>query len=135
MTSRELEEYGELRRTIRERGTTRVWVALVGVIAWGALAVATASLTVLPVATLLPLLVLALTFELVYGLHVGVERIGRYIQVYFESEAGEAGWESRAMRFGRAFPRSGPDPLFGVFFVLAAVLNLIPAALDQAVAI
>lgn len=128
MTSREIEEFRALRETIRERSTARVWVALAGVAVWAALTVATAALVELPVATLLPLLVLALTFELVFGLHTGVERVGRYLQVFFESDA-EPGWEHVAMEYGRRFPGSGPDPLFAAHFWTAIVLNLVPAAL------
>ena len=84
MTPRELEEYKALRATIRERGTTRVWVFVTGLIAWGGLTVATASLATLPIATLLPLLILAGTFEAVFSIHTGVERVGRYLQVFVE---------------------------------------------------
>ena len=33
MTPRELEEYRALRETIRERGTARVWIFVVGLVA------------------------------------------------------------------------------------------------------
>ena len=33
------------------------------------------------------------------------------------------------MEFGRRFPGSGPDPLFGRLFVLAISVNYLPAAL------
>ena len=60
MTSREREEYRALRATIRERGTARVWLFVVGIMAWAALLFATASVTPeLPIAVLLPLLALA----------------------------------------------------------------------------
>ena len=113
MTPRELEEYSALRATIRERGTARVWVFLAGLAIWAALTVATAALASLPVATLLPLLTLAATFEIVFALHTGVERIGRYIQVFFEAP-GERSWEHTAMAYGRMFPGGGSDPLFTV---------------------
>jgi hypothetical protein len=87
MTPRELEEYRTLRDTIRQRGTTRIWVFLAGLTAWAALTVATAALAALPIATLLPLLILAAAFEAVFSLHVGVERIGRYVQVFFEDDS------------------------------------------------
>ncbi|OLC51784.1 MAG: hypothetical protein AUH43_01735 [Acidobacteria bacterium 13_1_40CM_65_14] len=90
MTAREQEEYSALRATIRERGTTRVWVFLVGLVAWGALTVATAALASTPVAVLLPLLILAAAFEAVLALHVGVERIGRYLQVFYEDQDEDA---------------------------------------------
>jgi hypothetical protein len=129
MTSREIEEYRSLRATIRERSTARVWIALAGVSVWGGLALTTAALFELPVATLLPLLVLLLTFEIVFAIHTGVERVGRYIQVFFEDEATDRGWEHQAMEFGRRFPSGGPDPLFCGAFWSATVLNIIPAAL------
>ena len=154
MTSRELEEYRALRDTIRERGTTRVWAFLAGLTAWAALTVATAALAALPVATLLPLLVLAATFEAVFSLHVGVERIGRYVQVFFENDAPPgvidqrdglepvarattpgAGWEHVAMAFGRPSAGSSLDPTFATFFILAAVLNFVPVILAEPVRI
>ena len=70
MTPRELTEYRTLRDTIRQRGTTRLWVFLAGLAAWAALTLATAALAALPVATLLPLLILAAAFEAVFSLHV-----------------------------------------------------------------
>src|SRR3954470_4153172 len=77
MTSRELEEYRALRDTIRERGTARHWIVVVGFGLWGALALAVAVLAAPPVATLLPLLVLAVVFEAIFAIHTGVERVGR----------------------------------------------------------
>src|SRR6185295_3122329 len=103
MISREQEEYRALRDTIRERGTTRIWVFLAGIVAWGALTIATAALASLPIATFLPLLILAATFEGVFNIHVAVERIGRYIQVFLEDDGG---WEHVAMAVGR--PLKGP---------------------------
>jgi hypothetical protein len=125
MTPRDLEEYKALRDTIRERGTARVWIALAGLTAWAGLTIATAALATLPVATLLPLLILAFAFEVVFSLHTGVERIGRYIQVFFEEEDSR-GWEHTAMAYGGTFG-GGSDPIFVSFFQIAAVLNFIPA--------
>jgi hypothetical protein len=125
MTPRDLEEYKALRDTIRERGTTRVWIVLAGLTAWGGLTIATASLATLPVATLLPLLILATAFEVVFALHTGVERIGRYIQVFLEEED-SPGWEHVAMAYGGTF-RGGGDPTFANLFLIAAILNFVPA--------
>jgi hypothetical protein len=130
MTPRELEEYRALRETIRERGTARSWVVLGGMVAWGALTIATAALATLPVATFLPLLILAITFEVVFSLHVGVERIGRYIQVFLEDDGG---WEHVAMTLGPPLKGTGADPLFTAHFILATVLNIVPALLAQPV--
>ena len=127
MTPRDLEEYKALRETIRERGTTRVWMVLAGLTAWAGLTIATAALATLPVATLLPLLILATTFEVVFSLHTGVERIGRYIQVFFEEEEEDSrGWEHVAMAYGGAFGGGG-DPMFANSFHIATVLNFVPA--------
>jgi hypothetical protein len=123
LTPREVEEYRALRATIRERGTTRVWVVLVGVAGWGGLVLATAAVMPLPVATVLPLLFLATTFEIVFALHTGVERIGRYIQVFFEDGSG---WEHAAMAFSQT-AGGGVDPLFANYFRIAAILNFVPA--------
>jgi hypothetical protein len=138
MTPRELEEYRALRDTIRQRGTARVWVFLAGLTAWAALTVATAALAALPVAALLPLLILAAAFEAVFSLHVGVERIGRYVQVFFEDESPEGAqpgevrkWEHVAMTFGRPLTGSSIDPLFAMFFILATFLNFVPVFLAE----
>ena len=135
MTERELEEYRALRATIRERSTARVWIALVGAGLWAALTVTTAALAALPVATLLPLLFLALTFEIVYALHTGVERIGRYLQVFFEDDHSARSWEHAAMAYGSTYPGGGSDPLFTMYFCTATVFNFIPTAFAGAVAI
>ena len=138
MTPRELEEYRTLRDTIRQRGTARVWVFLAGFGMWAALTVATAALAALPVATLLPLLILAAAFEAVFSLHVGVERIGRYVQVFFEDDSPEGAepgelrnWEHVAMTFGRPLPGGVIDPLFAMFFMSATVLNFVPVLLAE----
>ena len=127
MTPRELEEYRALGATIRERGTARVWIFLAGLLGWAALTVATAALAELPVATLLPLLILAADFEVVLTLHTGVERIGRYIQVFLEDEG--VGWEHEAMAYGRSFPAGSSDPLFTPYFLIAALFNFVPVIL------
>jgi hypothetical protein len=130
MAFQQQEEYRALRKTIEGRGTARVWVLVAGITAWGALTMATAALAKLPVATFLPLLVLAVTFEAVFSLHVGVERIGRYLQVFHE-DAG--GWEHAAMAFGRPLAGTGTDPLFVAHFLIATLLNIVPALLAEPV--
>jgi hypothetical protein len=131
MTAREQEEYAALRATIRERGTARVWVFVAGIAGWAALAVATAALAATPVATLVPLLVLASVFEAVFALHVGVERVGRYIQVFHETEAAGAGWEHTAMAFGPTKGAATTDALFSIPFLLAGLFNLMPALIME----
>jgi hypothetical protein len=121
------DEYVALRQTIRERGTARVVLVPLVFLGWAACAIATAAFITMAVSTLVPLLVLAAGFEAIFALHVTVERVGRYLQVFHEQEAG--GWEHVAMRFGERFPGSGPDALFARLFVLAAAANFLPAAL------
>src|SRR5712692_9234140 len=156
MTPRELAEYRALRETIRERGTARLWIFIAGLVAWAGLVIATAALAALPVATLLPLLVLAGVFEAVVSLHVGVERIGRYIQVFFEDDppvgvtderdgASRSGvgvgphaisnWEKTAMAFGRGYRGGATDPLFAAVFLAATLLNFVPVLIAEPVAI
>jgi uncharacterized membrane protein len=132
MTQREADEYKALRDTIRERGTARVWIFVVGLLGWSALVMSTAALAALPLATLLPLLVLSAVFEAVFSLHTGVERIGRYLQAFHEEGAG---WEHAAMAYGRAHGGSGTDPLFTAFFIIAIVANFVPVLIAEPVAV
>jgi hypothetical protein len=134
MTSRELEEYKALRDTIRERGTARHWIVAVGLGLWAGLTVAVAAVLAVPVATLIPLLVLAAVFEVVFALHTGVERVGRYLQVFHEQSEEAAAWERVAMNYGRAFGGGGIDALFSPIFCVATLLNFIPAVLSGPVA-
>jgi hypothetical protein len=133
MTPREIEEYRALRATIGQRGTMRVWLFLLTMTAWAAATIATTALAALPVATLLPLLVLASGFEAVVQLHTGVERIGRYLQVFYAEPDSTREWERTAMAYGHAYPRPGTDPLFGMLFVLATVSNFVPVLLAEPV--
>jgi hypothetical protein len=117
-----LSEYEALRATIRTRGTARVGLFVAGLSIWAALAV-TLMLTPTPsVSTVIPLVVLVGTFEAVFALHVGVERIGRYLQVFYSDR-----WEETAMAFGPPLAGTGSDPLFAWIFVLAILCNLFAA--------
>jgi hypothetical protein len=124
MTEHELHEYRELRATIRERGSARVWVMVVGIASWAAIEVAVSTVGPTPLATLVPLVVLAAAFEAIFALHAGVERIGRYLDV-FHADA----WESAAAAFGRPSGAIRVDPLFVGIFAVATMLNLVPALL------
>jgi len=119
-------EFAALRATIRERGTVRMILLPVTFGLWAAIAVATTAAIQLPIAALLPLLVLGAGFEAIYALHINVERIGRYLQVFHEPEGG---WENVAMAFGQRFPGRGPDALFSTLFLMATALNYLPVAL------
>jgi hypothetical protein len=119
-----------MRATIRERGTARMVLIPFIFIGWAGTAVATAAVITVAVSTLVPLLVLVAGFEAVFALHLNVERIGRYLQVFHEPDGG---WERVAMQFGQQFPGAGPDPLFSRHFLLATSVNFLPAALGGAV--
>jgi hypothetical protein len=121
------DEFRALRATIQQRGTVRMLVVPLTFVGWAATAVATAAVITVAVSTLVPLLILVAGFESLFALHVNVERIGRYLQVFHEGE--DTGWETVASRFGQRFAPALPDPLFGRLFVLATSVNFLPAAL------
>jgi hypothetical protein len=135
MTPRELEEYRALRETIRERGTARVWIFVAGIAAWAALVLATSVLAAAPSTTLVPLVLLAAAFEAVFALHMGVERIGRYLQVFHEASEERAAWERTAMSIGPLPGVSGTDPLFLACFAIAGTLNFAPVLVAGPVAV
>lgn len=118
------EEFAALRATIRERGSLRVTLFLVTLIAWAAAMVTPFSVLALPTASLVRLLVLAAGIEAIVALHLGVERVGRYLEVRFEEAADGPAWERTAMAWGQQYPGTGTDPLFGPIFALAVALNL-----------
>jgi hypothetical protein len=120
-------EYEALRSTIRDRGSVRICAILAGVIAWGALLLALNAHEFERAAMLIPLLVLATTFEISFFIHTGVERVGRYLQVYHEDEGD---WEHVVMRYGKNYP-GGADALFVTLFAIltaADFLGSLPSA-------
>jgi hypothetical protein len=130
MTPAEQAEFEALRATIRERGTARSILFFIAISVWASLVIATSSVIALPVASLLPLLVLAAGFETTAALHVGVERVGRYLQARYEHRPL---WETTVMRFaGRSRP-IGIDPLFSPVYILAGAANFLPVALTALV--
>jgi hypothetical protein len=127
-----LEEYRALRATIRERGTARSVITIFIFVAWATLSCVVEAFSAPPAITLMPLVVLIAGFEIIFSLHVGVERIGRYLQVYFEEPpAAPPAWEHTVMRVGppAGVPALALDPLLAGPFAVAALLNLVPAAL------
>jgi hypothetical protein len=118
-------EYQALRATIRERGTVRVCAVLAGLAIWGALAIFLRVTNLHGSVSFIPLLVLGATHEINFFIHTGVERIGRYIQVFYEEPTRAAnGWETTAMSYGVRFP-GGLDPLFTMLFYGAAVVDFL----------
>lgn len=122
-----LEEYRSLRATIRERGTARLIVSALTFLAWPALLALIATTGRGPEFVLLPLLALWAGFEVVLAIHIGVERIGRYVQLHYETADGLPAWERTAMQLGQLpHAATGSDPLLFRLFVLATLLNLLP---------
>jgi hypothetical protein len=103
----------------------------VTLVSWSGLTLVLLLFSELPVASLLTLGVLVGGFEAIHALHVGVERIGRYLQVFYETGPDTPRWETTAMAVGPSLPGGGIDPLFSVVFVCAAVLNVMPALLPR----
>jgi hypothetical protein len=128
-------EYRVLRETIAARGSLRHGLALAGLGLWAVLLTVVLVWAPYPMAALLTLFVLLATFEAIRPLHFGAERIGRYLQVFYE-EAGQPdraladtpSWERAAMRLSTV-PGTGGHPLFVPIFFLAAILNSLPLLL------
>jgi hypothetical protein len=120
-------EFTVLRQTIASRGTTRMILLPVTLLGWGSLTLLTLYLGEFPVASLVSLAILVGGFEAIHALHVGVERVGRYLQVHYEALPGGPRWETTVTAVGPALPGGGIDPLFSLVFVGATFINLIPA--------
>ena len=125
------QEFTVHRQTIAARGTTRMVLLPVTLIGWSALSLVLLLFSEVPLAALLPLAVLVGGFEAIHALHVGVERVGRYLQVFYETGNDTPRWETTAMSVGPSLPGGGIDPLFSVVFVCTTFLNAIPALLPQ----
>lgn len=134
-------EYLALRQTIAQRGALRHILAACGLAAWAAALLAVLTLLPYPVGAAIPLLILLGTFEVIRQLHFGAERIGRYIQVFYE-EAGQPGraladtpsWERVAMSFG-VVPGVGGHALFVPLFFLATAVNFLAVLMPEPVPI
>jgi hypothetical protein len=120
-------EFVVLRQTIAMRGTARMALIPVTLLGWAVLTFVLLLAGGPPVATVVTLAVLVAGFEAVHALHVGAERIGRYLQVYYEALADGPRWETAVMTVGPALPGGGIDPLFSVVFVGATLINMVPA--------
>ena len=105
-----------------------------GLSVWGALLLAVLVGLPYPLGSLIPLVVLVATFEAVRALHFGTERIGRYLQVFYE-EPGKRpisevpSWERTAMVFGPAVPGASGNPLFSAVFGIATAVNFLAVIL------
>jgi hypothetical protein len=124
-------EFTALRATIASRGTVRMVLVPVVVLGWASLAIVVVLFGDLPVAALPPLAILVAGFEAVNALHVGVERIGRYHQVFYEGRPGAPAWETTAMAVAPRVRSAGVDPLFTVVFAAATILNMTTALVPE----
>lgn len=124
-------EYMALRETIRSRGTARPFALLIGISAWAVVLAAILASLPNPMASLVPMLVLVATFEVMRSMHLGVERIGRYVQAFYEeghggsAPTGPPAWEHTAMAFGPTLPGAGGHPLFVPVLMLANLVNFL----------
>lgn len=127
----ELEEYRALRDVIGRRGSLRTVLVITTVVAWALVATLVAALVAMPLAALVPLLILVAGFEAAHALHIGAERIGRYLYVRYESGA-QAMWETAIAAFGGGRLPFGGRPSgahFAAVFTLAVLANLALASL------
>jgi hypothetical protein len=118
-------EFRVLRETIASRGTVRHALLPATILGWALVAGVFLAFSEVATANLMALGVLVAGFEAIHGLHVGVERIGRYLQVFYEHDTDGPMWESTAMRLGPGLPGAGVDPLFTLVFVAATLVNLV----------
>jgi hypothetical protein len=128
-------EFVVLRQTIAIRGTARMALVPVTLLGWAVLTLVLLVAGGPPVATIVTLAVLVGGFEAVHALHVGAERIGRYLQVYYEALADGPRWETAVMTVGPALPGGGIDPLFSIVFVGATIVNIVPALVPAPTAV
>jgi hypothetical protein len=121
----EIAEFRELRATIRQRGTARAFVALITFVSWGGLCFAALHYGH-PAAALVPLVVLAAGFEIGLALHVGAERIGRYLFVRYEGSGRTPKWETSVAALGQTPAAATPrmQPLLQTAFAAAVLVNL-----------
>jgi hypothetical protein len=119
-------EFAVLRQTIALRGTTRMALVPLTLLGWAVMTLGVMLYSGPPAATIVSLVVLVGGFEAVHALHVGAERIGRYLQVYYEALPNGPRWETAVMTVGPALPGGGIDPLFSVVFVGTTLVNMIP---------
>ena len=122
-------EYLVLRKTIADRGALRPILALSGIGIWAGLLIVVLAVLPYPIAAAIPLVALLVTFEVIRPLHFGAERIGRYVQVFYEEDGDQdrslgdtPSWERIAMSFGKV-PGAGGHPLFVPIFFMATAVN------------
>jgi hypothetical protein len=113
----------------------RLGLALAGLAVWALTLVAVVVWLPNPTAGTIPLLLLVATFEVNRTLSLGVERIGRYLQVFYESSddmsSERPAWETTVMAFGPSVPGAGGHPLLLPIFIFATLINLLAVILPD----
>ncbi len=128
----ELQEYRALRAAIGRRGSLKAVLVVTTVIAWALVATLIAALVAMPLAFVMPLLVLLAGFEAGHALHIGTERIGRYLYVRYEKGRAPM-WETAIAAFAPGRMPFGGRPAgahYAALFTLATLANLAVAALS-----
>jgi hypothetical protein len=138
MTEQQLHEFRSMRDAIANRGQLRVTLTFAGLGLWAVVLTAVLIGLPLPIAAILPLTVLFAAFEAIRPLHFGAERIGRYLQVFYEELPIGAeppltppAWERTALAFGVAVPGAAGHPLFAPLFTVATLVNLLAVGLPE----
>jgi small neutral amino acid transporter SnatA (MarC family) len=135
-------EYDSLRTAIRMRMTLAPVLLVVVMVGWAALTLWVFTTDVVSVATLVPLMVLAAGYEALYALHVSAERLARYLQVAYEEPivSGSATpltptpqWETTSLYYRQRLSPVGSNALFCALFILATLVNYVPAAVSGTV--
>jgi small neutral amino acid transporter SnatA (MarC family) len=135
-------EYDSLRTAIRVRATLAPALLIVVMVGWAALTLWVFTTDVVSAATLVPLMVLAAGYEALYAVHVNAERLARYLQVAYEQPiASESATpltatpqsETTSLYYRQRFSSIGSNALFSALFILATLVNYVPAAVSGTV--
>lgn len=131
-----VQEYRQLRDAIAARGDLRARMFLGGIAAWAGALIAVLAALPYPLTATIPLAVLVAVFETIRPIHFGAERIGRYLQVYYEERgtlsrplAETPSWERSAMAVGGSLPGAAGHPLYLPVFLIAVALNYLAVIL------
>jgi hypothetical protein len=130
-------EYDSLRATIRLRTTLAPALLVATFLGWATLTLWVFTSDVVSAATLVPLMLLAAGFEAISLLSSSADRLARYLQVAYEEPIVTANdaprWETIALSYRQRFAPSGSNGLFATLFLLATVVNYLPAAVSGTV--
>jgi hypothetical protein len=120
-------EYDSLRAAIRVRSVAGPALLVFTILGWAALTLWVFTTDVVSAAALVPLIVLAAGFEALYQLHVHTTRLALYLHVAYD-----ATWETTSLSYRQRFGAFGSNSLFAALFILATLVNFVPAAVSGA---